>query len=472
MMESRNGNIKVIVAILPRIETYKPPLNLAIIKACVESRNYTCECKDYNIEWYLTNNEHVKMFYSDEATRYFTSEEEFSRIIWPMIEGFITKKASELANSDAEVIGFSVIRDNRMLTYEICRRIKSLAPEKTIVVGGASYLETEQCIRALHSGAVDFVVSGEGEVTFLELLDWINNGGTASALREIKGIYHQLNGEVVTNAKRPNIAELDKIPFPSFSAFNRTQYDYDIIPICGSRGCINRCAFCSERNQYDRYRARSGLSIYEEIKRHYKETGCTQYQFVDSLMNGNLKELNALCYYLMRDLCGMISWGGNVIIRKQMTENVFKKMYRAGCRWVYLGVESGSQNVLRTMNKRFTVELAKETIRNAKESGIRTSVFFLVGFPTETEDDFRMSLEFISQNREMLDGVFAGWGCSIGSGTALHENPENFGITWQNGDWYTAYSTPRIREDRVMRIRRLCSEYGLLVGAPTFVKRS
>ncbi len=463
-------NKSVLLAILPRMATYIPPLSITLLKGCIEKKGYTTQCRDLNIELFSKKTNTTATLYNDQFTKYLSSENAFCKKVWPLVSSSINKWAKEFAESNADVIGLSVMRDNRMITYSFIKRLKELAPEKIVIVGGPTYMSVDICYKAAKNDFIDYVVYGEGEVTFPELLDWLGGDQDMKSLSEIKGILYKHQGKIVQTEERPKLKDLNSIPYPMFNDLYLEMYDQSILPLWGSRGCINKCSFCSEKNFYKHYKFRSGENIYEEIKHHFETTGCNTFSFVDSLINGNMKELNILCDHLIKNFYNTLWWGGNIVIREEMTEQILKKLYKAGCRWLFTGVESGSQNVLKMMNKRFSVETAENVIRNAHEAGIKTGVYWMVGFPTETDEDFKKSIQFIKRNKIILCEVIAGWGCVIDPDTNLSKNPQSYGISWENNDWYSPHLTPEIRTERVKIFRDICHRYNLLGGAPTNIK--
>lgn len=95
-----------------------------------------------------------------------------------------------------------------------------------------------------------------------------------------------------------------------------------------------------------------------------------------------------MCDLIIKDKDLKIFWGGKATIRSEMTGTLLRKLYDAGNRSIVYGIESGSDKVLRDMRKVFSVDLAKRVIRETYEAGISVGIFWLIGFPTESEDDF------------------------------------------------------------------------------------
>ena len=194
---------------------------------------------------------------------------------------------------------------------------------------------------------------------------------------------------------------------------------------------------------------------------------------MDSLINGNIRELEDFCDRVIGtglDKWGKtIWWGANACVRKEMTSEILVKMEKAGCRFLNFGFESGSENVLKMMNKRFDIQTAENVFRDTTNAGIDVNLYMLIGFPTETEEDFKETLQFFSKNRDHIHYAYAGAGCTINPNSDLNINPEKYGIYWKNEpgvekdgrNWYSETTSPQIRIDRVRRFVDHCKEIGV-----------
>ena len=160
-------------------------------------------------------------------------------------------------------------------------------------------------------------------------------------------------------------------------------YTSKTLPISTSRGCINKCLFCSEFRLWRKYRYRDAENIFEEIRfQKQRSPSISHLFFNDSLINGNMRNLDKLCQLII-DSHLDISWGGQAAIREEMTSDFIAKMKAAGFSHVSYGLESASPKILKIMGKRFAPEVAERVIRSTKKMGIRTCVNIIVGFPGE-----------------------------------------------------------------------------------------
>ena len=204
--------------------------------------------------------------------------------------------------------------------------------------------------------------------------------------------------------------------------------DNSRLGIFGSRGCINQCVFCNEGRFWGFYRARSGENIFGEVVSHSQKYKISHFTFHDSLMNGNLKQMEAFCELIIER--GLdISWDGQGLIRGDVTPPLLKKFRKAGCHSISYGMESGSDKVLRLMRKGFTRDIAERVIRDTHQAGISVTLNFMFGFPGEGEKEFNDTLDFIKRNREYISEVAPSSGFTvIVKGTHLFGNCKDYGV--------------------------------------------
>lgn len=233
-----------------------------------------------------------------------------------------------------------------------------------------------------------------------------------------------------------------------------------MIPTLIGRGCINRCTFCSEWERFQTYRSRSAINIYNEIAFQKKN-----YPFIeelilnDSLINGDIKVLDGLCNLLIENKTG-IKWGGQAVIRREMSAAFLKKMRQAGCYYLSYGVESGSNDILRLMRKAFTAELANRVIRQTRKAGMDESFNIIVGFPGEDERRFAETIGFVKNNLEYVNMVTVN---PLYLSRELMADREKWGIAvpanGDSDDWATkdGANNEEVRFDRLKALRDIAN---------------
>jgi anaerobic magnesium-protoporphyrin IX monomethyl ester cyclase len=247
-----------------------------------------------------------------------------------------------------------------------------------------------------YSNSVDYVVIGEGEITAVELINAIECKGTLS---NIPGIVYKENNSLIENPVRELITNLDTL-IPAWDILNWDSYEFFVIPksrmapLSTSRGCINSCAFCSQKDFWKgSYRERSAGSVLAEIKLLYEKYKINIFFLTDEyptynrarwieILDGILKmKLDAL--FLMETTVKDIIRDGDII----------SKYRKAGFVHIYIGVESGDQEQLERFNKKITVEESKEAIRIINQAGIVSECSFILGHPDESQESINKTLE-------------------------------------------------------------------------------
>lgn len=307
--------------------------------------------------------------------------------------GLVIKNAVEAFQPD--VIGISVrniddqnIEQPQFLLDQVkavisdCRS-SSNAP---IVLGGAGYSVFPESSLA-YLGA-DMGIQGEGEVAFPALLALMEQGADLSG---VSGLYLRGLG---LQGKRKFARNLDVLPFPDAELWTPpTDKEQDLwMPVQTRRGCPMNCSYCSTSCIEGRIiRKRTPKMVVDSIGR-YVEKGFRRFFFTDNIFNIPLTYTRELCRTLAeRELD--ILWRC-ILYPGRMDETLVKEMVKAGCTEVSLGFESGSERMLRLMNKKFTPEDIRRASDMLADHGIHQMGFLLLGGPGETKESVQESLAF------------------------------------------------------------------------------
>ncbi|XP_060084891.1 anaerobic magnesium-protoporphyrin IX monomethyl ester cyclase-like [Ylistrum balloti] len=275
--------------------------------------------------------------------------------------------------------------------YAVCRLVKQYVPKCKIVLGGPhNDIYPHETIQ---QDFVDYLVKGEGEQTFAQLLDHLT--GTRQ-LKDTPGIYFQApEGNIVFTGERTPIQDINALPIPARDLAGLNQY-YSIInpgyretTIISSRGCPFRCNFCDVGGR--KYRYRCAKSVAQEM-RQCEETGFEFVQFMDDTFNLFPKKVKALCHEIIAQKI-TIPWcfRGRV---DQVDEEMFDLLKRANCKRIFFGVESGSDEMLAYIGKRITRAQTERAFILAKQAGIETVGYFMLGFVKETREQMLETIAF------------------------------------------------------------------------------
>jgi len=257
---------------------------------------------------------------------------------------------------------------------------------------------------------VDFVVHGEGELALPQLIENIDNP-------DVPGISFKKGRKIIHN--KPVSADIDTLAYPEFLMNDILDSEIPhMLPILLTRGCVGTCDFCFETIFWKGLRPRKAKDVVQEIKYQMKHD-ISNFRFNDCALNSDIKTLKDMCNLLIsEDL--IIKWGGNFRIDKRLDADTLQLLYDAGCRYLYWGVESVSEKVLQSMGKGISPKTIKQNIVDAHKVGLWVHLYLIVGYPTETWQEFVETAKFISEYEPHIDSFDA-------SPFELHEEADIFG---------------------------------------------
>jgi radical SAM superfamily enzyme YgiQ (UPF0313 family) len=293
--------------------------------------------------------------------------------------------------NDADLVGISVVSKLFPYVVELSKKIKNINPKIKICIGGPHVsLRPEDCIAPK---TIDFIITGEGEISFSQLVDSLNND---QKLSEISGLWYKEDEIIKKNQSNEWVKDLDSLPFPDFSVFPPKNYSrmrfFPIANIITGRSCPNICTNCQPalRKIAGPFRKRSVKNVIEEIRLVKKKYKTMLFNFADPNFTGNRQWVLDFCREAKKE---KIKWGAPGCI-KDVDKEVLQAMKDSGCLLLSFGVESGNQRVLdNVIKKKFKVEYAKQVMRWASEVKLRTWCFFMIGMPGETREEIFDTIE-------------------------------------------------------------------------------
>jgi radical SAM superfamily enzyme YgiQ (UPF0313 family) len=276
------------------------------------------------------------------------------------------------------VVGVSVWTSAYKSALNVARIAKGIDRNMKVVFGGIH--PTTMPKETAMEKDVDFVVVGEGERTFLEL---IKNMGRPE---KVDGICFKRGKEIILTKPREFIEDLDSLPFPDrdniISDFG-VPYKLDLGTVLTSRGCPYDCSFCASKVMWNRIvRYRSIERVVDEIESQVRKYGTNVFEILDDTFTIDPKRVEDFCQTLNERKL-KIKWQCKARV-DSLSEDLLRKMKSAGCESIAYGIESGNQQILNMMNKGVTVEQSRNAISSAKKAGIDTIAYFIVGYPEET----------------------------------------------------------------------------------------
>ena len=319
--------------------------------------------------------------------------------------------ATKLPNEDlvrqirewgADVVGFSVLTLAMGSVREAVGMLREELPDVKIVLGNvhATVFPDE----LLRNETADLVVRGEGEATIVDMMDTLANDGDLS---EVAGLSFCRDGEIVHNPARPTIANLDSLALPEWDEFEIDRYKCvslpmrvfegsRALPIQASRGCPFHCTYCAQDFAGKRLRVRDLDLICDEMEHYIDRYNVDCFGFIDACFPVSKRQGRDFCEkYISRGLHKKAIWFTETRVDLVDAE-VLDAMKEAGCEMVQYGFESGSDEVLKTINKggRATTSRALQTMEATKNAKILSFGLFMLGSPGETEEDCEKTIEF------------------------------------------------------------------------------
>lgn len=273
----------------------------------------------------------------------------------------------------------------------LAKIIKRKYPNTKVIMGGvhATLLPKE----VLQNPAVDYVVTGEGEYSFLDLISGLHP-------RNIKGIGFKENGQIILNPPREIIPDINSFPMLAYDLLPMDRYyaasgSYKRKPSFGiitSRGCPGRCTFCKGNILGKMIRFRTAEKIIQEIMYLQKNYGIRDITFYDDTFTTNKKNVGDFCDLILKNKIDL-TW---CCFSRVDTVNyeLLAKMKKAGCYQVMYGIESADPEIIKNINKGITFEKAEETVAATKKAGLELRLAFMLGNPGETEETIKKTIKY------------------------------------------------------------------------------
>lgn len=315
-----------------------------------------------------------------------------------------------------DVVGISCIFSNQWpATRELAKRIRAADPAVVVVAGGGHpTFMPELCMQ---DAPIDFIIRGEGEESFVDLLNRIRKG---RAFDDVDGLAYRDGDSIRVNPKVNLIDNLDSIAFPAHDLLDPERYfkmglpmGYSMmsprnVPLVTSRGCPCLCTFCSSTNLWGKkYRARSASNVLKELDWLVDKFGIKEIKIQDDNLTTDKKR----AVELFRGMIGKpyrLHWNTpNGIAVWTLDKEMLKLMKDSGCFEMTLAIESGNQWVLDNLvHKPLKLDKAREINREARELGIFRVAYFIIGFPGETKNQIMDTVKFSRELRLDLSALF------------------------------------------------------------------
>ena len=495
--QKRDGAILLVKP--PYFSPWTPPLGISILKTFLEQRGYAVKCLDFNTDpdlwgmhhkyfsalqtlesvsindgysklWWILN-AHMLAYANDASpvdcakvlelvTPYYgiTINQPIINRLIPLIEQFFKRMKDLVAQKDLSefsTVGTSTYTTSLGPSLFILKNIKRAYPHIKTVMGGGVFaddlaLESDNLDTLVREyDFVDHIILGEGELLLLKLLE-----GELAHKRVIS--LADLSGKTL---------EMKDVPIPDFSDTNTANYYH--LSIEGARSCPFQCSFCSETIQWGEYRKKPMNVFAEQVVDLAKRYNNNSFFMGDSLMN---PYINPFAHKLL-EMNASILYDGYLRADKPVTHRNYVKLWAdSGCYRVRLGIESAAARVLDSMDKMTTPKVISDVLKTLANEGIRTTTYWIVGFPGEGEEEFQETCDFIREHHRFIYELeahpyyyypYGQIGSRLYQCYSLYPEEVTKVIKFKVWDIEGAQPARDERYDRLRRISKLASDLGL-----------
>jgi anaerobic magnesium-protoporphyrin IX monomethyl ester cyclase len=315
---------------------------------------------------------------------------------------------SEIRKNGIGLVGIGCMTCELPQALQEAQRLKSAHSNLKIVFGGAHPSgDPEECLR---SGAVDYVVVGEGEVPLAGLMTALRDG---TDTRNIQGLWSISNGEIHSGGQAPVPNVLD-LPRPAYDLLDLEAYfrlespwhfpkSRRAVQFITERGCPYQCSYCHEIHT-KRFRGLPADQAVDQIEWLVKNYGVGELMVVDDIFNFDLERAKQICRgIIQRDLRIHLQFP-NGVRGDRFDEELIAQMKQAGTHYIAIAIETVSTKFQKLVRKNLKIDKARQAIEWARKYDIEVSGFFMIGFPGETEQEVRATLDFAVE--APLDAIF------------------------------------------------------------------
>jgi len=412
-----------------------PPLCPALLKSYINQHGISCRIFDINIHaYFLRGDKYYDAWDLKNGYYFFQGSPEKMLAFYEHNQALFLSYIGQIAELKPKVVGCTCHNTSIVLSKMFLKEYRHYFPGARHILGGpevARFMHNSDDL--LKEDYIDAVCLDEGEKSLVQYYQVVTGQKNGS----VPGVNYKTDGKIVKGGATDPIRNLDDLPFPDFDDFDlEYYYKPNSMPSYSSRGCINKCVYCSGRAFMKRFRTRSGKRMYEEIahlKKKYPEVDYIRLS--DNVSNANIKELEIFCDLMIASNLGVRWTLDNAVIRKEMRTPLYKKLKKAGCFLVAYGLETPSPQLLEKIGKHFSkgVDIVK-VLKEGKKAGIYISTNVMFGLPGETAADFQNLIDFAVKNKRAFNAMNPSLTfCEFYPGSMGYENPEKYGIDMHKG---------------------------------------
>jgi anaerobic magnesium-protoporphyrin IX monomethyl ester cyclase len=334
----------------------------------------------YNAD-YLNNNRYLnqkEIFMGYDNYKSILNDKK--NLLWNEISKKITK-------FNPDILGITMFTANYKVSKMIASNAKKFNDKMIVVVGGVH--PTIDAENTLRNDEFDFLVRGEGEYTFLDLI-------SGKEFSKIKGLSYKQKDKIIHNEKRPFIKNLDLLPFPERNFFITSTKHMDFGSVITGRGCPYNCIFCASSKIWERkVRFRSAENVLEELKHLKKNFNSNLIYFVDDTFTLDKSRAKKICQGII-DKKLNLKWKCDTRV-DALDYELVSLMKKSGCIRIKIGVETGSERMQKRIKKNLTKAKIRKGIKIIKKVDLPLTIYLMAGFPGETDKDIKETIKFAEE---------------------------------------------------------------------------
>ncbi len=316
---------------------------------------------------------------------------------------FINRIVPKILEMEPRVVSFLTLWPNYHVMLRIAIELKKLRPDLIIVMGGPQASAT--AAETLTSmDCIDYICTSEGEMTVVPFFNCILRENCVG-IENIPGLHYRVDGKPTFNNIEVPLCDLNTLPYwdERLTAVDDCSPNMDdgsyFMNIDVGRGCPFNCSFCSASYFWRRlYRLKSKERIVEELEYYKNKYGIYTFGFSHDAFTCNRQLVSEVCDLIIEKDLNII-WNCAARI-DSLSEELVQKMIKSGMRQIELGVETGSPRMQKLLHKNLNLDTVRKMTKYLLDNGIMVCLFFMYGFPEETEEDLAQTLNLLF---DMLD---------------------------------------------------------------------
>ena len=341
-----------------------------------------------------------------------------------------------IRRNNIKLVGIGAMTCEMPQAIAEARRLKKEHPQLKIVFGGPHPSGApEEC---LESGAVDFVIVGEGEIALADLLDALKENRDPTT---IQGVWSTQNGQITANGRAP-VPDIEALPRPAYEMLDLERYfkldspwhfpkSTRAVQFITERGCPYQCSYCHDIHT-KKFRALSAEAVLDQMEWLVRDLGVREFMIVDDIFNFNLERAKTICRGIVDRKLKIHLQFPNGVRGDRFDAELIALMKQAGTHYMAIAIETVSEKFQKLVRKNLKIERARQSLTWARDNNIEVSGFFMIGFPGETRAEVNATLDFALS--EPFDSVFVSIVAPF-KGTKLRTDMESgmFGEMTQQG---------------------------------------